>query len=233
MLEIFNLNTGYDKKQVIYDLTLKVDDNEIVAIVGPNGSGKSTLLKSIMGVVPLWRGDIILNGRSIINTPISTNIKLGLTFCPQGNRVFSDLTVRENLEIGGFLLSKQLLKNRMEFVLDVFPILKDRIKQDGGNLSGGERQILALARALIPDTKMLLLDEPSLGLAPNLLKDVFAKLVEINNKFKISILIVEQKVMDVLSISQRVYGLKLGKIAFSGKSEELKSSKEELKKLFL
>ncbi len=233
MLEIRNLETGYDKKQVLFDVSMKVSEGEIVSIIGPNGAGKSTILKAICGIIPIWEGDIIFDNKTIKRNSIAENIKSGLTFAPQGNRVFDELTVKNNLELGGYLLDKKKLKKRIEQTFETFPILKKRTKQIAGKLSGGEQQMLALARALIPEPKLLLLDEPSLGLAPNLLGDVYRKLVEINNKFGISMLIVEQKVNDVLKISDRTYSIKLGKIAFDGKPKELIGNKEKLKELFL
>jgi len=161
------------------------------------------------------------------------NIKMGLTYCPQGNRVFDEMSVLDNLEIGGFNLPKKLLKERIEIILQTFPALKSRLKESAGNLSGGEQQMLALSRALIPPCKLLLLDEPSLGLAPNLLGNVFKKLVEINREFNIAMLIVEQKVMEVLEISHRVYSIKLGRVAFEGNPDDLKGNKQKIKELFL
>ncbi|MFH1941245.1 MAG: ABC transporter ATP-binding protein [bacterium] len=233
MLRVQNLDTGYGKLQVLFDLNMTVAEGEIISVIGPNGSGKSTILKAISGILPVWTGDIVFDGVSIRRNPLTKNIRLGLTFCPQGNRVFTELTVYENLEIGGFNLPKQELDERFESVYSMFPVLKERYKQTAGNLSGGEQQMLALARALIPFPKLLLLDEPSLGLAPDLAGNVFEKLVEINRTFNLSMLIVEQKVMEVLSISKRVYSIKLGKVAFEGKPEELKGNKEKMKELFL
>ncbi len=233
MLEIKNLETGYDKKQVLFDISMEVSDGEIVSIIGPNGAGKSTILKAICGILSIWEGDIIFDNKSIKDNSTAKNIKSGLTFAPQGNRVFDELTVKDNLELGGYILDKKKLKERIELTFETFPILKKRTKQIAGKLSGGEQQMLALARALIPEPKLLLLDEPSLGLAPNLLGDVFEKLIEINKEFGISMLIVEQKVNDVLKISDRTYSIKLGKIAFEGKPKELVGNKEKLKELFL
>lgn len=233
MLEIKNLNTGYDKKQVLFDLSLNVEDGEIVSIIGPNGAGKSTILKAVCGLIPVWNGEILFDNKSLNHNQPSKNIALGITFAPQGNRVFDELNVKENLEIGGYLLDKTKLKERTDFILEVFPILKERIKQTAGSLSGGEKQMLALGRALIPQPKLLLLDEPSLGLAPNLLNDVFKKIVEINKTMNLSMLIVEQKVREVLAISNKVYSIKLGKNAFEGKPNELLNDKEKLKNLFL
>ncbi len=233
MLEIKNLNTGYDKKQVIFDLCLKVEGGEIVSIIGPNGAGKSTILKAVCGLISVWNGEILFDKKNLNHNKPSKNISLGITFAPQGNRVFDELSVKENLEIGGYLLSKNKLNERIESVLDVFPILKERFNQFAGSLSGGEKQMLALGRALIPEPKLLLLDEPSLGLAPNLLNDVFQKIVEINKTMNLSILIVEQKVREILAISHKVYSIKLGKVAFDGSPDLLLSDKEMLKNLFL
>ncbi|MGD8782286.1 MAG: ABC transporter ATP-binding protein [Ignavibacteria bacterium] len=231
MLQIKNLNTGYGKKQIIYDLDMVVNEGEIVSIIGPNGAGKSTILKAVCGIIDIWNGDILFDNKSIKNNSTHENIQMGLTFSPQGNRVFDELTVRENLEIGGFHFPKTKLNQRIELILNLFPVLKERLKQEAGTLSGGEQQMLALGRALIPEPKLLLLDEPSLGLAPNLLNEVFENLKAINNKLNLAMLIVEQKVKEVLQISHRVYSIKLGKKAFQGFPEEL--TKEKLKEFFL
>lgn len=233
LLKIENIDTGYGKKPVIFDLSMTVNPGEIVSIIGPNGAGKSTILKAVSGILPLWNGDIFFNGSSIKKNSTAQNIKMGLTFCPQGNRVFDEMTVMENLELGGFHLPKKQLKERIAIILQTFPALKSRLKETAGNLSGGEQQMLALSRALIPPTKLLLLDEPSLGLAPNLLGNVFKKLVEINKEFGLAMLIVEQKVMEVFEICHRVYSIKLGRVAFAGKPEELKGNKQMIKELFL
>jgi ABC-type branched-chain amino acid transport systems, ATPase component len=176
MLEIKNIETGYDKKQVLFDVSLKVADGEIVSIIGPNGAGKSTILKAICGVLPLWVGDIIFDDMSIKGNSIAKNIKNGITIAPQGNRVFDELTVKDNLELGGYVLHKSKLHERIELTYEIFPVLKKRMRQLAGKLSGGEQQMLAIARVFVPEPKLLLLDEPSLGLAPNLLNDVFEKL---------------------------------------------------------
>ena len=233
ILEIKNLNTGYDKKQVLFDVSLSVKLGEIVSVIGPNGAGKSTLLKAVCGAIPSWEGEINFNGFNLNGNEPPDNLKLGISFCPQGNRVFDELSVKENLEIGGYILKKKKARERIREVLEIFPAIKERLKHDAGTLSGGEQQMLAVARALIPKPTILLLDEPSLGLAPNLVKGVFKKLVELNKKLGITILIVEQKVNDVLKISDRVYSLKLGKVAFEGRSSELIGNKEKLKELFL
>jgi len=233
MLEIRNLETGYGKKQVLFGLSLEVGTGEIVALIGPNGAGKSTVLKAVCGLIPAWNGEIrfghdVTNG----NTP-AQNVARGITFAPQGSRVFDDLTVMENLEIGGFQLPNRELKIRIEQMFQMFPVLKEREREDAGNLSGGEQQMLALARALVPKPKLLMLDEPSLGLSPNLITIVFRKISEISTETGVSILIVEQKVREVLDICDRVYSLKLGRVAFDGRPGELSGDTETLRNLFL
>jgi len=233
MLEIRQLETGYGKKQVLFGLSLEVREGEIVALIGPNGAGKSTVLKAVCGLIPAWKGEIRFNGDVTNGSSPARNVARGITFAPQGSRVFADLTVFENLEIGGFQLPRNELKSRIVQMFQMFPVLKERMRQDAGKLSGGEQQMLALARALVPNPKLLMLDEPSLGLSPNLVRNVFEKIVEINHESGVSILIVEQKVREVLDICKRVYSIKLGKVAFKGLPDDLKHDKAKLKKLFL
>ena len=233
LLEIKQLDAGYGKKQVLYGLSLEVRVGEIIAMIAPNGAGKSTALKAVCGLVPVWRGDVRFDGSPINGSTPARNVSRGITFCPQGNRVFDELTVRENLEIGGFPVPARERKDRIADVLKLFPVLQERLKQNAGKLSGGEQQMLALARALIPRPKLLMLDEPSLGLAPNLVASVFQRIAEIGRDMGLAVLIVEQKVRKVLEISERVYSLKLGRIAFAGPSEDLKNDKDKLRDLFL
>ena len=233
MLEIKQLETGYGKKQVLFGLSLTVHGGEVVALIGPNGAGKSTVLKAICGLIPAWKGKICFNGIPNNGATPAQNVARGITFAPQGNRVFHDLTVMENLEIGGFQLPRNEVKGRVAQVLELFPLLKERTRQDAGRLSGGEQQMLALARALVPKPKLLMLDEPSLGLSPNLVNTVFKKISDLNKQLGVSILIVEQKVREVLAICDRVYSIKLGKVAYEGLPTELKEDKAKLKQLFL
>ena len=233
MLGIKELETGYGKKQVLFGLTLEVRKGEIVALIGPNGAGKSTVLKAVCGLIPVWNGEIRFDDTVINGSTPARNVTRGITFAPQGSRVFADLTVMENLEIGGFQLPRNELEIRIMQMFQMFPILEERARQDAGKLSGGEQQMLALARALIPNPKLLMLDEPSLGLSPNLVDSVFRKISEINANTGVTVLIVEQKVREVLDICTRVYSIKLGKVAFEGTPDELKNDKEKLKQLFL
>jgi len=233
MLEIRDLETGYGKKQVLYGLSLEVRTGEIVALIGPNGAGKSTTLKAVCGLIPAWKGEIAFDGSRTNGASPAQNVTRGITFAPQGSRVFHDLSVMENLEIGGCQLPRKRLRERIGHVIEMFPALKGRVRQKAGRLSGGEQQMVALARALVPEPKLLMLDEPSLGLSPSLVRDVFERIVGVNRETGVSILVVEQKVREVLEICNRVYSLKLGKVAFDGRPDELKHDRARLKQLFL
>ena len=202
-------------------------------MIGPNGAGKSTVLKCVCGLIPIWGGKIYLNGEQINGSTPAQNVSRGITYTPQGSQVFHDLTVMENLEIGGFQLHRKEAQERIAEVLEFFPILKTLLNRDAGRISGGEQQMVALTRALIQKPKLLMLDEPSLGLAPNLVETIFEKVTQINEETGVSIIIVEQKVRDVLEISDRVYSIKLVRIAFKGNPDELKENRERLKQLFL
>ena len=232
MLSVDDLETGYGKKQVLSGVSLEVQPGEIVALIGPNGAGKSTILKTVCGLLPAWRGQIRFDGASTNDSTPAKNVARGITFAPQGNRVFDELTVMENLEVGGFQLPRKELRGRIEQVLGMFPILRERARQDAGKLSGGEQQMLAVARALVPKPKLLMLDEPSLGLAPNIVGAVFEKIVQINQEAGVTVLIVEQKVREVLRIAHRAYGLRLGKIALEGPPDVFLEG-DNLKRLFL
>ncbi|MCZ6688089.1 MAG: ABC transporter ATP-binding protein [Planctomycetota bacterium] len=233
MLEITELETGYGKKQVLFGLSLEIRAGEVIALIGPNGAGKSTVLKAVCGLISVWKGEIRFNGSPTQGASPAQNVARGITFAPQGSRVFADLTVMENLRIGGFQLPRKEAMERIAQVLPLFPVLKERLRQDAGRLSGGEQQMLALARALVSKPKLLLLDEPCLGLAPNLVGTVFKKISRLNEDLAVTILIVEQKVREVLKICDRVYSMKLGRIAFVGIPEDLKGDKAKLKELFL
>ena len=226
-------STGYGKKNVLSNVAFEVAQGEIVALIGPNGAGKSTLLKSIMNMVPYRQGMVVSGGNNIFSLQTEEIVKQGISLVPQGNRIFGELSVRENLEIGGYLIkSKQDVEWKIGQLLGLFPDLKARIKESAGTLSGGEKQQLALARALMLNPKILLLDEPSLGLAPKLVTQAFILLKNIQSEFGTTMLIVEQKVVEVLHIASRVIAFRMGEIAFDGKPEEIKQG-EMLKKIFL
>lgn len=233
MLQVEQLEIGYGKKQVIFGLSLEVRQGETVAIIGPNGAGKSTILKAVCGLIQPWKGHIRFEGELLNGSTPAKNVCRGITFAPQGNRVFPDLSVIENLKIAGYHLPKKELCSRIEQVLRIFPILRERPKQEAGRLSGGEQQMLALARALIPKPKLLMLDEPSLGLSPGIVKDVFETIKTTNRDTGVSILLVEQKVRQALDICTKVYALKLGKVSFLGLPSDLRNDTARLKELFL
>lgn len=233
MLRLRGLETGYGKKQVLFGIDLDAEHKKITAIIGPNGSGKSTALKVIMGIIQPWRGRVMLDNCVLNGSSPQKNSARGVVIAPQGNRVFDSLQVSENLEIGGFRLRRAKLQERIEYVLGIFPDLKNKLRRRAGQLSGGEQQMVALARSLIPEPRLLLLDEPSLGLSPRLVNEVFNKLVEMNDLTRITILIVEQKVREVLRVCHSVVSLKLGKVAFSGSPDDLEHDNERLRALFL
>jgi len=233
MLTVENLETGYGKKQVLFGINLEAAKGKVTAIIGPNGSGKSTALKSIFGLLPVWKGTVVFNRKVFTNRSTQANVRDGIAFVPQGNQVFDEMTVLENLEIGGLQLSKKSFQTELIKIWELFPELEQRKKQNSGKLSGGEKQMLSLGRALINSPEFILMDEPSLGLSPKLVNFMMNHIQKINQEFEVTILIVEQKVQKVLDISDRVYSIKLGEVAFAGPPEELKENKAKLKQLFL
>jgi ABC-type branched-subunit amino acid transport system ATPase component len=207
---------------VLNGVSLDVAPGEIVALIGHNGAGKSTLLKAVFGLLPIWQEQVVYDGR-LLNSPKPRELlRSGVAYVPQGNRVFTDLTVRENLEMGGVTLSdRKQLGEGIERVFTLFPALKPRLRQRAGTLSGGEKQMLALANALILSPRLLLLDEPSLGLAPPLVAEALGRIQQINRDSGVAVLIVEQKVREVLKIAQRVSVLRNGHVSFSGPTDSL------------
>lgn len=233
MLKVERLETGYGKKQVLFGIDLEASEGKVSAIIGPNGSGKSTALKSIFGLISVWKGTVNYKNKDITNRSTQANVKDGIAFVPQGNRVFDEMTVLENLEIGGFHLPKKYFQTELNKIWELFPELEKRKKQNSGKLSGGEKQMLALGRALINSPRLLLMDEPSLGLSPKLVTFMMNHIRKINHEFGVTVLIVEQKVREVLEVCHHVYSIKLGKIAYSGKPEIIKNDKDKLRELFL
>ena len=232
MLSIKNLESGYGKMQIIFDVSLDVKPNEIVILIGPNGAGKSTLLKSIFNLVDIYKGSIIFKNKDVTKTPAYELIELGISYVPQGRQVFSTLTVKENLEMGAFLTKeKELVEKRMEEVLQKhFPDLRKKLSDYAFNLSGGQQQMLAIGRALMQDPQLLLLDEPSLGLSPKIMKELFRKVREINEE-GVTVMIVEQNVRQAAQIADRVFVLEDGKIAMIGDKKLLNDKR--LEKIYL
>ena len=217
MLQIKNLESGYGKMQVLFGISLDVKPNDIVVLIGPNGAGKSTLLKSVFNLVDIYKGRIIFKNKNITKMPTHELIELGISYVPQGRKVFNSLTVKENLEMGAFLTKeKELIESRMNEVLEMhFPDLGKKLNDYAFALSGGQQQMLAIGRALMQDPQLLLLDEPSLGLAPKVMKELFKKIVEIKEE-GVAIMIVEQNARQATKIADRIFVLEDGKIALSG-----------------
>ena len=219
MLKIQQLRVSYGGIQALRGIDLEVPDGKIVTLIGANGAGKSTTLRTISGLVKAESGSIQWNGEELLGKPIDKIISAGIAMSPEGRRVFADLTVLENLKIGAYLRTDSL-EDDLNWVYDLFPRLKERSWQAAGTLSGGEQQMLAVGRALMGKPKMILMDEPSMGLSPLLVKEIFAIIREVN-KQGITILLVEQNAKMALAISDRAYVLETGTITLSGDAQEL------------
>ena len=232
MLTIKELHVHYGGIHALRGINLEVADGQIISLIGANGAGKSTTLKSIMGLVNKTSGTIEWNGKDITNLATRHVVKEGIVLCPEGRRVFPDLTVEENLRIGAYLRNdKEGIQKDKEWVYELFPRMKEREWQLAGTLSGGEQQMLAMSRALMCHPKLLMLDEPSMGLSPLLVDQVFEIIKEIN-KDGTTVLLVEQNAGKSLAISHRAYVLETGKIVLSGTGKELAAS-EKVRKAYL
>jgi branched-chain amino acid transport system ATP-binding protein len=232
LLSINNISTGYSKKKVLEDVSINIKEGERIAIVGRNGAGKSTLLLSILGIVKAWSGNITYMGKESTYSSPEQRVRSGIVLVPQGGHIFANLKVRENLELGAYVKDDKLLDSSLEAVYKIFPILEKRADQEAGNMSGGERQMLAIGRALMSQPKLLMLDEPSLGLAPLVVKEMMGKILEISMSLGTTVMIVEQNVHEAFKIVERVYVLKLGKIIHEDNPEMLLQD-ECLRKAYL
>ena len=232
LLQLKNASVHFGGVTALDDVSVQIDEGEIVALMGPNGAGKSTVLKAIFGMVPLSQGEVLWHEQVVM--PVAQRmVARGVAYVPQGRQVFKNLTVRENLELGGYALPNRgdIEKNIAE-VLAIFPALKDKLHAKAGTLSGGQQQMLTIARGLVSDPRVLLLDEPSLGLSPKIVKEVFALVREINEARKIAVLVVEHSIKSVLEIADRAYVLAHGRIVLhKPKSESL--AHDALEKVFL
>ena len=227
MLEVKNLNVSYGAINALHGVSLSVKAGSIVTLIGANGAGKSTTLRAISGLVKPRGGEVLFNGKNIAGTPAHEIVKLGLSHVPEGRMVFANLTVHENLMMGAFLQrDKTVIRAELELVFKTFPRLKEREQQIAGTLSGGEQQMLAIGRALMSKPKFLMMDEPSLGIAPLLVKTIFEKIVEINRTHGITILLVEQNANLALEISHYGYVLETGRIILEDKSSALRQNPE-------
>lgn len=225
LLETKSLVAGYDRREVLKGIDVCVGKGEVVALLGHNGAGKSTLLKALFGILPTWGGELFFEGQRLEHQQPSDMLNRGIVFIPQDERVFGDLTVRENLEIARMVHDTRSLEVRMLEVLKMFPVLKERMSAKARTLSTGEQQELALARGFLFDMRLLLLDEPSLGLSPQLVSRTFERISHAAKTQGISVLIAEQKVRQVLTISQKAYVLRNGEVVFGGPSIELSDEK--------
>jgi len=232
MLEIKNINVYYGVIHALKNISLKVQEGEIVTLIGANGAGKTSTLRTISGLVKPSDGSILLDGKEISGINAQEIVEMGISHVPEGRRIFPDMTVLENLELGAFLRrDKTEIKKDMEKVYERFPVLGRRRKQLAGTLSGGEQQMLAMGRALMSRPKIMLLDEPSMGLAPLLVKEIFEIIQDINSQGT-TILLVEQNANMALSIAHRAYVLETGSIVLEGPAKELAQS-EDIKKAYL
>jgi len=232
LLEIHDVHTYYGNIHALKGLSIFVEEGEVVTLIGANGAGKSTTLKTISGITPARRGSIHLAGEDITHVPAHDIVRLGITQAPEGRRVFARLTVRENLAMGAFTRSNNAeIRDTLNRVYSIFPRLKERQSQPGGTLSGGEQQMLAIGRALMAQPRVLLLDEPSMGLAPILVQEIFAIIKQLNESGT-TILLVEQNAQIALSICNRGYVLQTGEIVLGGTGRELLAN-EMVRKAYL
>ena len=225
LLEVHDLHTYYGNIAALKGISLEVNDGEVVTLIGSNGAGKSTTLRSISGLTPPREGTIKFDGKEIGETPPQEIVRLGISQAPEGRRCFSRMSVRENLELGAFLRRDERISGDLDRVYHLFPRLKEREKQKAGTMSGGEQQMLAIGRALMSNPRLLLLDEPAMGLAPVLVERIYETIAEINRQGT-TILLVEQNANFALDVSKRGYVLETGSVALSDESQALRENPE-------
>lgn len=231
-LDVKNLFAGYGKSEILHGVSISVEEREAITIIGPNGAGKSTLLKALMGYIPIFKGDIYWKGDNITQLQPHEKVSRGFGYVPQLGNVFASLSVRENLEMGGYMQPKETMKEGIDKAFQLFPILAERLKQKAGTLSGGERQMLGMARALMTDPELLMLDEPSAGLSPRVSEEVFATIADIRRKTASAIIMIEQDAYQSLSISDRGYVLVMGQNEFEDGADKLLSN-EKIREAYL
>jgi branched-chain amino acid transport system ATP-binding protein len=232
LLQVNNISVRYGKAEALRNVSMKVDKGEIVSLIGSNGAGKTTTLKSISGLVPYYGGEILFQGRRLNGVAPHEIVRMGIAHVPEGRRVFSSMTVTENLELGAYLRNDRASVARdLDRIHKSFPVLNDRAGQKAGSLSGGEQQMLAIARALMASPTVLLLDEPSLGLSPKLVREV-ARIVSAINSQGVTIILIEQNARMALRLSHRAYILELGQIILEGNAKELINN-EKVRKAYL
>ena len=230
ILSLNNLRAGYGQTEILHDLSMHVNPNEIVAVIGPNGAGKSTAIKSVLGLLNISEGEVKLHGKDITNTPAAKVVELGISYVPQTNNVFVNLSVEENLEMGAWTRPVGI-PERLDEMYALFPDLAEKRNQTAGSLSGGQRQMLAMAKALMVDARILLLDEPTAGLSPKYRGEIFGTIQKIKNT-GVPILIVEQNAKQALAVSDRGYVLVDGANRHTGKGSDLLADRE-IARMFL
>ena len=231
ILQVEKLTAGYHKVQILNEISFHIDQEEVVAIIGPNGAGKSTLLKTISGLIKASAGSIVFNGKNWEGSSPHTLARIGISYVPEGGRLFANMTVLENLYMGAFTKRSNVKTGALEEIFQIFPILKKRMKQYARTLSGGEKQMLAIGRGLISRPKLLMLDEPSLGLAPKLIDDIYDRLTKLKEK-GLTVLLVEQNTNYALELAGRGYVLENGRIVLDGRGSEL-AGNPHIKKFYL
>ncbi len=232
MLELNNLTAGYGSFQALFSVNLEVKEGEAIAVIGPNGAGKTTLLRTISGMLPVQSGNLSMEGTSLKDVPPYRIIDLGIAHVPENRRLFTSMSIEDNLRMGAFTPNaRPHFEERLDFIFDLFPRLKERRSQIAGTLSGGEQQMCAIGRALMSSPKLLLMDEPSAGLAPVIVNQVFQLVQQIRDQ-GLTVLIVEQNIEQVLQIVDRAYLMEVGTIKISGKAGELIQS-ESLRKAYV
>jgi branched-chain amino acid transport system ATP-binding protein len=232
LLEVKGLNVSYGDVHALWDVSLQVEEGTIVALVGANGAGKTTLLKTISGLIHARQGEILLSGKSLNNLKPQEIVERGVIHVPEGRRLFATLTIMENLRLGAYIpRTRPFFDESLERVFSLFPVLKDRKNQKAATLSGGEQQMLAIGRAIMAQPKLIMLDEPSLGLSPILVRKIFKLIVALNEQ-KATILLVEQNIYQSLKIAHQAYVLKTGRIVMYGKGCELLAN-DEIKKTYI
>jgi branched-chain amino acid transport system ATP-binding protein len=233
-LEVRGIESGYGRIQVLWGVDVTLEEGSMVAVLGPNGAGKTTLLRTIMGIIRAWRGSVMMYGLDITSMPPHRRVELGLTMVPEGRRLFPDLTVKENLELGAYTRrARERVGETLELVFNLFPRLKERLHQKAGSLSGGEQQMLAIARALMTRPKVLMLDEPSQGLAPKIAWEVAETLDKIRREVGISVILVEQNVTLALEKADYIYLLEQGRVVLEGSREEVLTRKLDIVRSYL
>ncbi len=233
MLELKNIKTYYGNIQALKDVSIKISEGEIITLIGANGAGKSTTLMSICGIVPPRSGEVFFMGEPIQNLPPNNIVSLGISQVPEGRRIFPFLSVAENLDMGAFLRrDKDAIRRDIDYIYELFPILAERRNQAGGTLSGGEQQMLAISRALMAKPRLLLLDEPSLGLAPLVVKQIFEIIKKINTESKTTIFLVEQNANMALRVAHRGYVMETGRVSMTDTAANLLAN-DKVRKAYL